>query len=871
MRLDIIMLQDHLTPTDAVPSPTSAQSKSPVEVKGTEASDNGYNSVPVANLISESLQKNITDVQQQLGDIFYPSPEEPTTELPLTYSTTTSTYQLPGESSTTTLPPEDKTPPEPAVTAPPVTPAPTNGRIKTLFGPRNSPYQGIIIDSSFTMTFPRDSSTPTSLPSAPKGSNSASQKFETSSNVQNPPSLFDAQLPTRQSESNFDVQKQSQRSASTYNGKAKTQERNSNSQIRTHDFQSSFNTRKTSRKTSSSTARSRSGFYSQQGAKTSKSNKPKPSNSIKTLFEVPYLFDYMKSPFPNEDAGVKHRFLKPKTAQGADKPFETAGSLPVPVATVTAASIARTVKDAKPSTPASNRKYDPATGKTRSNPKRKTKKKTMNVATANGKPKIDKVVPTAGSGIKTVTERRGIPINANFMEHLPFFVGAVDSKLFQGMQLLGGGGVGPGQSQVSARKTNSRSTTTPVAVARSTRSTSLPTTKASPKKLEYDLKVLCMQFLRWNTNNHMYIPHPGDCSKIIQCTPEGNEMHAAARHCPLGLFWDPNTQRCSDPGDVTCFDDPCQKGYYNYTSHGGCGTYYSCLGGVSVPTCCPSGYRFVQTTKDSGNCIWDTSCSEPCETLQSSRLRKTGACPALEVEARTDAYWILQRGSLILKTCPEGSVYNHKECKCKSTTAPTMPSRPSSARDSTQKCSPEFKLTFDGGIVKDVSGGGLAFSQVNVAGTDNNTAIFRENGYISLWGFQNRYLGRTFSIRMRLRADKGSCRSSARSIVSNCGPDGPTSVEIACDNNNVAFKANTDNRKVPTVVRRTIKDNEWTDIIYTYKGNKFSGSVNERKFSKSLTGNLVSRNNPLIIGKCPKSPGFIGEIDQLEIYTHCVP
>ncbi|XP_033742601.1 mucin-3A-like [Pecten maximus] len=857
-----LVIADSL-PNSAAPSPTLTYTESKVtEDKGT-----GYEIVPVTNLISDNLQKNITNLRRQLGDFFVPSSVNPSTELPATnkYSTSKTSDQYQNEANIATRPKNDSSGQKPVVAHTPsnypkesvsVQKPKSENRLKTLFGPRKSPYQGIVIDSSFTMTFPKDSSTPAPLPLENKGSYGESNDFIKHSNVKTQSSSqFNVQPQLQEFPTNVSVQKQKKEPSS-----------NSNVQKQTQDFQSNFKVR-------TYTPRSRSSFNVPQPAEISNANKPKSRNSITTLFEVPYLFNYMKSPFPNEDAGVKHRFLKPKTVQGANKPFETAGNLPV-LTTLAPSSpkIVSVASDIKPIvTTKTDNKYNSSTEKAHSDSRSDNQYKTINMSTSNGKPKLDDSKPSKSKTVKTNAARRGIAINANFMEHLPFFIGAVDSKLFRGMQFVKTENKRPSSTRVSSNRKNPRTTTTPIVTTRSARSTLLPTTKTSQTKIEYDLKVLCMQFLRWNSNDLMYIPHPGECSKIIQCTPEGNEMQAVARHCPLGLFWDPNAQRCSDPADVTCFDDPCQKGYFNYTSHGGCGTFYKCFAGVSAPTCCPSGHRFVQSTSDSGDCIWDTTCSETCETLQSSSLRKTGGCPALEVESRKDAYWILQRGSLILKTCPEGSVYNHSECKCRSIIKPTKPTRPRTTKKSTPKCRPEFKLTFDGGIVQDVSNGGLAFSQVNVAGTDNNTAVFRENGYISLWGFQNRYLGRTFSIQMRVRADKGSCKSGRRSIVSNCGPDGPTSVEIACDNDKIAFKANTDSTKKPLVVWRDIKDNEWTDIIYTYKNNRFSGSVNERRFSKSLTGNLESRNNPLIIGKCPKSPGFVGEIDQLEIYTHCVP
>ncbi|XP_060065143.1 mucin-2-like [Ylistrum balloti] len=853
-----VSIENPIDPTAFSTIATYTKSTSSKDLKGKESVlDAGYDIMPVTNLMSEDLKKNITNLRRQLGDFIVPSSINPYTETSKTNEASASMpsdqnqqegsiaqskgygRQEPVKSGITAgvgVHTEPSTPIEPVPVQSPA--LANNDDLLNMFGVRNnnSPYQGIIIDSSFTMTFPTVSSTPAP---PPKGTYGASDNVN--AEKREPSSHFDVQKQTPESSSNFDTQKQPQQPTSIFNIERRTQEYQpiSEAQPEAKEFPSHFPVQ-------TKTQKPQSNLSVQPPAKITRSNIPKSGNSITTLFEVPYFFNHMSSPFSNEDAGVKHRFVQPKTLQNVDKPFETATNAPV---YTTAAPKTRKVvsqpSESKAQTSMVDTKYDSPRGNKHS----KSVKKDIN----KSKPKKTNTILFQAAG-------HGMPGNANFMEHLPFFVGSMDSKMFNGMQARDNRA---SSSQNPPRKRSQRTTSTPMVASSSTRTTSLSTTQQSKLKIEYDLKVLCMQFLKSTIKDQTFIPHPGDCSKIIQCSSNENEMQAVSRHCPFGLFWDPNTQRCGDPSDVTCFDDPCQKGYFNYSSHGGCGTYNKCFAGVSVPTCCPSGQRFAQTSSDAGECIWDTTCSEPCETLQSSTLRKTGGCPTLEVESRKDVYWILQRGSLVLKKCPVGYMYKHSECKCKTTTR----HRPTTK--STPNCKPEFKLTFDGGIIKDVSGGGLAFSQVNVAGTGNNTAVFRENGYISLWGFQNRYLGRTFSIRMRVRADKGSCRTGGRSIVSNCGPDGPTSVEIACDNNKISFKANTDNTKVPPVILRDIKDNEWADIIYTYKANKFSGSVNDRSLSKSLTGNLVSRNNPLIIGKCPKSPGFIGEMDQLEIYTQC--
>ena len=60
-----------------------------------------------------------------------------------------------------------------------------------------------------------------------------------------------------------------------------------------------------------------------------------------------------------------------------------------------------------------------------------------------------------------------------------------------------------------------------------------------------------------------------------------------------------------------------------------------------------------------------------------------------------------------------------------------------------------------------------------------------------LWGFQSKYLGKTFAIKTRVKVNKGAGRSRPEPIISNCGPNGDSSVEIVVYRGKLIFKAKT--------------------------------------------------------------------------------
>lgn len=72
--------------------------------------------------------------------------------------------------------------------------------------------------------------------------------------------------------------------------------------------------------------------------------------------------------------------------------------------------------------------------------------------------------------------------------------------------------------------------------------------------------------------------------------------------------------------DVSVSLDPCRgqpQGWTHNTGTAGCGEYWTCGGGRSVPQCCQQGHRYSQD----GGCVSDASCRDACSlewTLQAS-------------------------------------------------------------------------------------------------------------------------------------------------------------------------------------------------------------------------------------------------------------
>ena len=67
--------------------------------------------------------------------------------------------------------------------------------------------------------------------------------------------------------------------------------------------------------------------------------------------------------------------------------------------------------------------------------------------------------------------------------------------------------------------------------------------------------------------------------------------------------------------DKYCTVDKCLvPGTLHYRRSGGCNCFYKCVDGISVPSCCPKGYRY----DDDNECVAAVGaqiCDDECETL----------------------------------------------------------------------------------------------------------------------------------------------------------------------------------------------------------------------------------------------------------------
>ncbi|VDI82964.1 Hypothetical predicted protein [Mytilus galloprovincialis] len=384
-----------------------------------------------------------------------------------------------------------------------------------------------------------------------------------------------------------------------------------------------------------------------------------------------------------------------------------------------------------------------------------------------------------------------------------------------------------------------------------------------------NLEALCLLYLGAFIDSIGYAPFPGKCNKLVQCFYLGGKLQTVARDCPAGMFWDQKQLLCRPPDDVICLEDQCLiHGTNHYRRDGGCNCFYKCVEGISVPSCCPKGYRYdddKECVRASGRDLCDDECETP--SILTRQLAQT-SCPSLPDPMNRYGYLAPQYGGLRIRACPSGTIYSENQCRCKSNMNGNGGLR-GSARKQYRHCSAEFKINFDDGF-KDISKGGLAFDYSHIS-LRRGKGIFVGNSKLYIWGFQSRYLGKTFAIRMKVKINRGAGKYRPEPIISNCGPNGDSSVEIVVHRGKVIFKAKTSDNPEAVFITEDYDDDKWTDLTYYYDGNHFGGSCNGRPFRQRTGGNLEIRDNPMTIGLCTGQNGFHGEIDELEIYTACIP
>ncbi|KAJ8311317.1 hypothetical protein KUTeg_011129 [Tegillarca granosa] len=115
-------------------------------------------------------------------------------------------------------------------------------------------------------------------------------------------------------------------------------------------------------------------------------------------------------------------------------------------------------------------------------------------------------------------------------------------------------------------------------------------------KVEYNYTELCSGCLFEKGTG--FNPYPGDCSRYVKCWVNGkNQVMGAIMTCPFGQFWDSQAMACRPSMNVWCPSDLCKhapNGFtYGMPQHG-CRSYWVCINGASVGSCCPPGTYYLE-------------------------------------------------------------------------------------------------------------------------------------------------------------------------------------------------------------------------------------------------------------------------------------
>ncbi|KAL3878309.1 hypothetical protein ACJMK2_030672 [Sinanodonta woodiana] len=386
--------------------------------------------------------------------------------------------------------------------------------------------------------------------------------------------------------------------------------------------------------------------------------------------------------------------------------------------------------------------------------------------------------------------------------------------------------------------------------------------------LNQDFDGLCLGSIGTFIDGVGYAKYPGDCEKFLQCYYVGATVRPVIRKCPYGLFWDQALMLCRRPDDVFCPADPCFTGKKHYGREDGCKSYYQCVNGVSTPKCCGSGFKY----DDVNECVSDNSvtdrCDDQCE-ISDTVIQRLGSstCNSMEDGSNIYGYINLEHGGLRFRACPFGTTYNPLECRC-SARYSSSGSSLTISKTRQRSCRPEFSMNFDDGFI-DISDGNTAFSFTGCY-VDRGSVSFGGAGHMTLWGFTGRFYGTTFGIKMRIKPHAGS-RKRSETIISNCGFDGEPTISICMENGKVKMTALVTGSSSPMVIEDLCDDDTWCDIVYYFNGKSFVGGVGKNRHSLPCGGILKSNGNPLMIGGCNTGSGFNGHIDDVNIYTKCIP
>lgn len=260
----------------------------------------------------------------------------------------------------------------------------------------------------------------------------------------------------------------------------------------------------------------------------------------------------------------------------------------------------------------------------------------------------------------------------------------------------------------------------------------------------------------------------------------------------------------------------------------------------------------------------DSSCNDISVTPNDlKRKLSQQMCRFLPDKNNRFGYLTLEHSGIRFRACPYGTEFSARQCGCTwiQFTAYQNPRK--------EVCKPDFKMNFDTNSFRELSGSNMAFYVENAV-TQNGAAKFRGNGKITIWGFMNKELGHDFAVRIRFKPF--NTEGGYGMLVSNCGHEGLPTVEISMQDKKARLIAKSMHSSSPSVLEYHIVPYEWNEISYHYNGNTFTAEINGNSISEQLIGGLETSPNPMFIGGCPKpGSGFNGLIDNVEIYSTCVP
>ncbi|XP_052697335.1 protein PIF-like isoform X2 [Crassostrea angulata] len=441
--------------------------------------------------------------------------------------------------------------------------------------------------------------------------------------------------------------------------------------------------------------------------------------------------------------------------------------------------------------------------------------------------------------------------------------------------------------QVCPTTTTTTTTTTPAPTTTTTTktTTTLPPTTKKPKNPCDSCKM---------SNGAGFTRHPTDCSKFIQCYFGNNGLKKMSyQECPWGNFWDQSSLTCQPAHRVKCPTDRClDPEVLTYDLPGSCRSFWACDGGESIPMCCPYG-----TSYHSGiGCLPDNKCKDPCpprptqhlnpraimsdkiDSKMNAPLREMslpGLKPKLNIKPRKPVCdkkavrgdsnsfeQFVERYGWIKMPCAPGTQYSQADCEC-TTTVPYSSNK-------TAECTSKLKLNFSDGFEDERDKRPVYIVNNNVS-FSGGVAKFSGKSRLRVPQLSNVDYGDSVMLRIRFR-DSTNSSGRPQALISNADCGNNASILIAKDKDRIIFGAHTENGGYNQIELPKPKT-EWKNVKYSYNLGRLQGSVNTDKVTRWIPGGgkIQSRPCALQIGHGENLDDFEGDIDDLEIFTQCMP